>query len=437
MSRRNYLFDNIRGVFRKFGFQPLETPAIENLATLTGKYGEEGDQLLFKILNSGDFLKNASEAYLSDRNSKLVTPEIAEKGLRYDLTVPFARYVVMNQHQHVFPFKRYQIQPVWRADRPQKGRYREFFQCDADVVGTNSLLCEMEIVLMISEVFEKLKLVDYTIKLNNRKVLTGITEVIGAPGMEGPLCVAVDKLDKIGEEKVLEELKERGFGDGAIAGVRPFLHLKGGNEEVLDGLEKSLAASRVGLEGVLELREVLFKVAGSGVAVPQIEVDPTLARGLSYYTGCIFEVKPTSVQMGSICGGGRYDDLTGTFGLPGVSGVGISFGIDRIYDVLDELGLFPDEAMQTSAVLIANFDDQSAFRALAVLARLRRAGIAAELFPEPAKLKKQFTYAESKSIPFLLMAGEAEFESGQFGLKDIRSGDQQTLTIEQIIDRLR
>lgn len=437
MSRRNYLFGIIRAVFEKFGFQPIETPAIENLATLTGKYGEEGDQLLFKILNSGDFLKGASDSVLVERNSKSLMPEIAEKGLRYDLTVPFARYVVMNQHLHTFPFKRYQIQPVWRADRPQKGRYREFFQCDADVVGTRSLLCETEIVLMIREVFEKLGLNDYTIKLNNRKVLTGITEVIGAPGMEGPLCVAIDKLDKIGAEKVFDELKERGFAPGSVEALKPFLELGGDNEMILNGLEKALASSTIGMTGVLELREVLFKVTGSHVEVPQLAIDPTLARGLSYYTGCIFEVKPTSVQMGSICGGGRYDDLTGMFGLPDVSGVGISFGIDRIYDVLEELQLFPEAALQTTTVLIANFDDQSAFNALKVLANLRAAEIAAELYPEASKLKKQFTYAENKGIPYLLMAGEAEFESGQFGLKDIRSGEQKTLTIDQIIDQLR
>ncbi|WOK05018.1 histidine--tRNA ligase [Imperialibacter roseus] len=437
MSRRNYLFGIIRTVFEKFGFQPLETPAIENLATLTGKYGEEGDQLLFKILNSGDFMKNASDANLSERNSKSITPEISEKGLRYDLTVPFARYVVMNQHLHNFPFKRYQIQPVWRADRPQKGRYREFFQCDADVVGTNSLLCEAEIVLMIREVFEKLGLADYSIKLNNRKILSGIAELMGAPGKEGPLCVAIDKLDKIGEEKVFEELKERGFGDDVAKKLQPFLQLTGSNAAIIADLEKLLARSDVGMVGVAELKEVMAMVEGFGVKVDQLAIDPTLARGLSYYTGCIFEVKPTSVQMGSICGGGRYDDLTGMFGLPNVSGVGISFGIDRIYDVLDELNLFPAESLRTSKVLIANFDPASAMKALAVLGKLREGGIAAELYPESAKLKKQFTYAESKGIPFLLMAGESEFASGEFGLKNLQSGEQKTFTIEQIISELR
>jgi histidyl-tRNA synthetase len=351
--------------------------------------------------------------------------------------VPFARYVVMNQHLHTFPFKRYQIQPVWRADRPQKGRYREFFQCDADVVGTNSLLCEAEIVLMIKEVFEKLGLADYSIKLNNRKILSGIAELMGAPGKEGPLCVAIDKLDKIGEEKVFEELKERGFGNDAAEKLQPFLQLTGSNTAIIAGLEKLLAGSEVGMQGLAELKEVMIMVEGFGIKVDQLAIDPTLARGLSYYTGCIFEVKPTSVQMGSICGGGRYDDLTGMFGLPNVSGVGISFGIDRIYDVLDELNLFPAESVRTSKVLIANFDEASARKSLAILSKLREAGIAAELYPESAKLKKQFTYAESKGIPYLLMAGESEFASGEFGLKNLQSGEQKTFTIDQIISELR
>ncbi len=436
MSRRNYLFGIIRGVFEKFGFQPLETPAIENLATLTGKYGEEGDQLLFKILNSGDYLKDASTQLLNEKNSKLLTSEISEKGLRYDLTVPFARYVVMNQHLHTFPFKRYQIQPVWRADRPQKGRYREFFQCDADVVGTNSLLCEAEIVLMINEVFDRLRLQDYSIKLNNRKILSGMAEVLGAPGMEGPLCVAIDKLDKIGEEKVMEELQQRGFSADAVGNLKPFLDLKGSNTEIITGLSAILKGSEVGLKGIEELKEVLSMVEAFGTHVPQLAIDPTLARGLSYYTGCIFEVKPTSVQMGSICGGGRYDDLTGMFGLPNVSGVGISFGIDRIYDVLEELQLFPNEAIRTTKVLLANFDDESGRKALPLLGKLRQAGIAAELYPEASKLKKQFTYAESKGIAYLLMAGESEFATGQFGLKNIVSGGQEALTIDQIVERL-
>lgn len=436
MSRRNYIFSNIRQVFEKFGFQPLETPAIENLSTLTGKYGEEGDQLLFKILNSGDFMKGASDSNLANRDSKALVSEISEKGLRYDLTVPFARYVVMNQHEITYPFKRYQIQPVWRADRPQRGRYREFYQCDADVVGTDSLLCEAEIVLMIAEVFSRLSLADYSIKLNNRKVLTGMSEVIGAPGMEGPLCVAIDKLDKIGEEKVFAEMLERGFSDNSVERFKPFLGISGTNEAILAGLEKALSASETGTAGVRELREVLEKVAAFGADVPQLAIDPTLARGLSYYTGCIFEVKPTSVQMGSISGGGRYDNLTGVFGLPGVSGVGISFGIDRIYDVLDELKLFPEESMQGTRVLIANFDEASAVKALTLLKKFRDAGIASELYPEAAKLKKQFTYAENKKIPFLLMAGESEFQSGSFGLKDINSGVQEALTIDQIIAQL-
>lgn len=437
MARRNYLFDIIKGVFQKFGFQPVETPAIENLSTLTGKYGEEGDQLLFKILNSGDFMKSASDEHFASRDSKALTFQISEKGLRYDLTVPFARYVVMNQNDVTFPFKRYQVQPVWRADRPQRGRYREFYQCDADVIGTNSLLCEAEIVLMIAEVFKKLKLADYSIKLNNRKVLSGMAEVMGAPGQEGALCVAIDKLDKIGEEKVFEELQNRGFSPNAVSLLKPFLALSGSNENILQGLKTTLANSQIGTEGVNELAEVLEKVKAFGTDVPQLAIDPTLARGLSYYTGCIFEVKPTSVQMGSICGGGRYDNLTGVFGLPGVSGVGISFGIDRMYDVLDELQLFPAASLQTTKVLIANFDEASAAKAMALLAKLREAGISAELYPDAAKLKKQFAYAENKRIPYLLMAGEAEFEAGKFGLKDIQSGVQEAYTVDQLISKLR
>lgn len=436
MSRRNYLFAVIKSVFEKFGFQPLETPAIENLSTLTGKYGEEGDQLLFKILNSGDFMKGASEENLAKRDSKGLTFEISEKGLRYDLTVPFARYVVMNQNDITFPFKRYQVQPVWRADRPQRGRYREFYQCDADVVGTGSLLCEAEIVLMIAEVFRNLKLNDYSIKLNNRKILSGMSEIMGAPGKEGALCVAIDKLDKIGEEKVFIELQERGFAPDAVTRLKPFLQFSGSNESILDGLEKALAGSEIGLEGVKELKEVVEMVKGFGSEVLQLAIDPTLARGLSYYTGCIFEVKPTTVQMGSICGGGRYDNLTGVFGLPGVSGVGISFGIDRMYDVLDELQLFLAESLQTTKVLIANFDEVSARKALTLLNKLREAGISAELYPEPVKLKKQFTYAENKRIPYLLMAGETEFETGKYGLKDLNSGIQEALNIGEIIGKL-
>ena len=437
MARRNYLFDTIRTVFQKFGYAPLETPSMEKLSVLTGKYGDEGDQLLFKILDTGDFLSEATaEDYQTGAQALL--PKIAGKGLRYDLTVPFARYVVMNQHEITFPFRRYQIQPVWRADRPQKGRYREFYQCDADVVGTDSLICEAEIVLMLEEVFEKLGLTDYIIKVNNRKVLHGLVETLGAQGKETDLLVAIDKLDKIGVEKVTDELRERGFSDEAIQRLQPIFSLTGSNEEKLATLSDLLTDSAVGQEGVTELREVFSLAEALGSDLAHLELDVTLARGLSYYTGAIFEVKSNQGSLtSSISGGGRYDDLTGVFGLPNVSGVGISFGVDRLYDVLEELNLFPEESSASTQVLLINFDRQTERQILPLLTQLRQAGVATEIYPEPVKLKKQFTYADKKGIPYALVIGSKELASQQYSLKDLRSGEQEVLSLEAIIRRVK
>jgi histidyl-tRNA synthetase len=430
MSRRNYLFSTIRQVFETYGFQPLETPAMENLSVLTGKYGDEGDQLLFKILNNGlndpknqDKAKEAFAQVLDGKNSANLT----ERALRYDLTVPFARYVVMNQHELSFPFRRYQIQPVWRADRPQRGRYREFYQCDADVIGTDSLICEAEIVLMISEVFKKLGLQDYSIKINNRKVLSGITEIIGAGGRETDFFVAIDKLDKVGVARVLEELQERGFSPAAIAALEPLLQKQALGSVSLPFLEELLAPSPTGRQGVAELKEVYQLLEGFGGTDAPLELDLTLARGLSYYTGAIFEVKPTSVQMGSICGGGRYDNLTGVFGLKGMSGVGISFGIDRIYDVLEELGLFPAAAQSSTQVLIINFGSSEQAHALGLLSQLRQAGLKAEYYPDSAKMKKQLDYANKKGIPYVMLLGEEEIREGKVALKNMQTGSQERL----------
>ena len=560
MARRNYIFDTIRAVFQKFGYAPLETPSMEKLSVLTGKYGDEGDQLLFKILDNGEFYDSIDEVYrlsnsdvallaftisdvidriynepaarklvdnlddgdnrkqlenfvkecikeynthnpnsgfpliafdamllddefikklvtyasliktsfygnnnfasvknrivwadvipqfdrlhsskhTSQSMSNYITPFISKKGLRYDLTVPFARYVVMNQHEITFPFRRYQIQPVWRADRPQKGRYREFYQCDADVVGTNSLICEAEIVLMLEEVFEKLGLTDYTIKVNNRKVLHGLVEILGARGKETDLLVAIDKLDKIGVEKVTDELRERGFSDKAIQQLQPIFSLTGSNEDKLATLSDLLTDSAVGQEGIAELREVFSLAQALGSDLAHLELDVTLARGLSYYTGAIFEVKSNQGSLtSSISGGGRYDDLTGVFGLPDMSGVGISFGVDRIYDVLEELNLFPKESSTSTQVLLINFDRQTERQILPLLTRLRQADIAAEIYPEPVKLKKQFTYADKKSIPYALVIGSKELASQQYSLKDLRSGEQEALSMEAIIQRVK
>lgn len=432
MNKRNYIFDTIRRVFQRYGFQPLETPSIENLSVLMGKYGDEGDQLLFKILNSGNFIEKVTETDLQEGYKKM-TLKVSEKGLRYDLTVPFARYVVMNRSDLVMPFKRYQIQPVWRADRPQRGRYREFYQCDADVVGTDSLVCEAEIVLMIHEVLRGLGVENFTVKINNRKILSGIAEVIGAPGQEGPMCVAIDKLDKIGKEKVEEELTSRGFSAEIIAKLQPIYELTNDQSTIFERLKAWLADSEIGTKGVTELEEVWNKVTHFGLNAPQMELDVTLARGLSYYTGAIFEVKANGVQMGSISGGGRYDNLTGTFGMPGLSGVGISFGVDRIYDVMEELQLFPENQSVSTQVMITNFDAAAEAHGLGVLRQLREAGINAELYPDASKLKKQFDYADRKRIPYVLIIGSEEIQTGTYSLKNMHSGEQQKLDLASIL----
>ena len=553
MAKRHFILDTIKKVYQKYGYAPIETPAMENLSVLQGKYGDEGDQLLFKILNSGDFNKSAHDKFFrinpqiknqilssiresiwhlisyvnekgyqkndenllnefldkydhtvknldnSEKNSfvysqfrsffkekidvivkdylkfKEKNPTndstnfdkyminvqnmliqsvniinefesenyvnyLSEKGLRYDLTVPFARFVVMHQHKLTFPFKRYQIQPVWRADRPQKGRYREFFQCDADAIGTNSMLCEAEIVLMIQEVFKSLQTkkadsLDYAIKINNRKVLSGIVEVMGAEGKETDFAVAIDKLDKIGEEKVKEELIERGFAQTAIDTLSPLFTLSGDNLEQLNFLKDFLKNSEIGQKGLTELNEVFDILNSFGAKVPQLELDVTLARGLSYYTGAIFEVKPKNVEMGSICGGGRYDGLTDTFGLPDVSGVGISFGVDRIYDVLEELDLYPENAESSTEVLMVSFDEESWKYSLKVLHRLRTANVKAELYPEPVKLKKQMKYANDKQIPYVILVGSEEMKTGDLTFKNMKEGTQESLNAESILKR--
>ena len=436
MARRNYILDTIKETFRLFGYQQLETPAMENLSTLTGKYGDEGDKLLFKILNSGDFLKNVNFDDIAAGAPK-VLPKVAEKGLRYDLTVPFARYVVMNRNEIVFPFKRFQIQPVWRADRPQRGRYREFYQCDADVVGTESLICEAEILLMIRSVFSHLKLNDYTIKINNRKILTGISEVIGEPGKEGDLCVAIDKLDKIGWEKVREELQQRGFASTAIEKLSPIVALEENNSEKVAFLETFLKESSTGLQGLKELKEVFEVLSAFGEGEERVDFDVVLARGLSYYTGAIFEVKVNNVSIGSVGGGGRYDNLTGVFGLENVPGVGFSFGVDRIYDVLEELGLFPEGRSEGVRAMIGFMENEGKQYGLRVLSSLRAKGIPSEIYPDKAKLKKQFNYADKKNIPFVLVIGAEEMAHDKVTLKNMETGEQQMLALAKAIDILR
>jgi histidyl-tRNA synthetase len=432
MVRRNFIFDIIRQTFRRFGFQPLETPSIENLSVLMGKYGEEGDQLLFKILNSGDFAsKTTTEDWQA--GSRHLLPKITEKGLRYDLTVPFARYVAMNRGTLSFPFKRYQIQPVWRADRPQRGRYREFYQCDADVVGTTSLLCEAEIVMMLHQVLRHLGIEGFTVKINHRKILTGIAEVIGAPGRESTLCVAIDKLDKIGKDGVFDELGRMGFTSEQLDSLTPFISFENTSSDFFPELRKLLATSVTALEGLNDLEQVLTMVSGLGLEAPSIQLDITLARGLSYYTGCIFEVKAHHVRIGSICGGGRYDNLTESFGVKDISGVGISFGVDRIYDVMDELGLFPELYHEGTQVMITNFDPEAAHYGLGVLSRLRQAGCNSEMYPDSGKLKKQLDYADRKNIPYVILIGSKEMETGKLAVKNMKTGQQSELTIDEII----
>ena len=438
MAKRNYIFNTIRSVYELYGFQQIETPAMETLQTLMGKYGEEGDKLLFKVLNSGDFLSKLSEEELSEISnlkpqiSNRIAARLCEKGLRYDLTVPFARYVVMHREELQLPFKRYQMQPVWRADRPQKGRYREFYQFDGDVVGSDSLLNEVELMQIEDEVFSSLG-VRVQIKINNRKILTGIAEVIGAADRIVDITVAIDKLDKIGEDGVIAELREKGLADAQIDKLRPIINLTGTNGQKLETIAEVLRDSEVGMKGIEETRFILSRL---GALRNEIELDLTLARGLSYYTGAIFEVKALDTPMGSISGGGRYDNLTGIFGLPGLSGVGISFGVDRIYDVLDALDLYPKDSLQTSQVLFINFGEQEADYVMPFVAAVRSAGIRAELFPDSAKMKKQMSYANAKHIPFVVLAGESEMAEGKVTLKNMETGEQTLVTKDELIAQL-
>ena len=431
MARRNYIFDTVKEIFQRYGFQPIETPAMENLSTLMGKYGEEGDKLLFKILNSGDFISKVDEEELLERNSIRLTNKISEKGLRYDLTVPFARFVVQHRNDISFPFKRYQIQPVWRADRPQKGRYREFYQCDVDIVGSNSLLNELELVQIINDVFNQLR-INTVVKINNRKILAGIAETIGESDRIIDITVAIDKLDKIGLEKVNLELLEKGVSQQAVDKLQPILNLSGNNVEKLDQIEAVIGASTAGKKGVEEMRTLFDYLSGFELDT-EVELDLTLARGLNYYTGAIFEVKAKDVQIGSICGGGRYDDLTGIFGMPDVSGVGISFGADRIYDVMTQLELFPEETVASTKVLFVNFGEKEEAYCLPILAKLRAGKVNAEIYPEPAKMKKQLTWADRKQVAFVVMVGEEEIAQGKVTLKNMKTGDQQLVTPEELI----
>lgn len=435
MAKRNYIFNTIKEVFLLYGFQQIETPAMENLSTLMGKYGEEGDKLLFKILNSGDYLKSAPDDLLENRDYIHLITKISEKGLRYDLTVPFARYVVMHRNEIQFPFKRYQIQPVWRADRPQKGRYREFYQCDADVVGSDSLMNEVELISMIDEVFHRFG-VNITIKVNNRKVLSGIAEIIGEPEKIVDITVAIDKIDKIGIDNVNAELLEKGLPQSAVDALQPLLSLNGSNEEKLDSLASLLQNSEVGMKGVEELRYVLSQ-AQAQQPKACIELDVSLARGLNYYTGTILEVKAQDVVIGSITGGGRYDNLTGVFGMPGTSGVGISFGADRIYDVLNALDLYPKDTLASTKVLFINFGDKESEVALKYVMQLRKEGIPAEIYPDATKMKKQMTYANNKNVEYVAMVGETEIANGTIALKCMESGEQENLTIHQVIQKIQ
>lgn len=435
MVKRNYIFDTIKSVFKLYGYMPLETPAMENLSTLMGKYGEEGDKLLFKILNSGDFIGNIPESELLEKNSVKLINKIAEKGLRYDLTVPFARFVVQHQNELTFPFKRYQIQPVWRADRPQKGRYREFYQCDVDVVGSDSLLHEVELIQMVDEVYRRLK-INVRLLINNRKILAGIAEIIGYPDQLTDITVAIDKMDKIGLENVNAELREKGITEEAIAKLQPILDLQGDNEEKLEKLRSILKDSATGLKGVEELTVVFDYIKELGIGT-EIKLDLTLARGLSYYTGAIFEVKALDAEIGSITGGGRYDDLTGIFGLKNMSGVGISFGADRIFDVMNQLDLFPKDNTTTTQILFVNFGIKEERYCLPLLKELRAAGINAEIYPEAAKMKKQMGYADKKGIPFVALVGENEMQEGVVSLKNMTTGEQTNVTVAELVKTLQ
>lgn len=443
MYKRNHIFNTLKSIFTKYGYAEIQTPSFENLSTLTGKYGEEGDRLIFKILNSGDYLSKVSDELLSGKNSLQLVPKISDKALRYDLTVPFARYVVMHRNEIVLPFKRFQIQPVWRADRPQRGRYREFFQCDVDVVGSDSLLNEAEFVLIYYEALKALGLQDFAIKLNNRKILSGIAEVLGKPELIVDMTVAIDKLDKIGLEGVNKELLERGFDQADLEKLKPIILLKGKAEEKISALRQVLENSDIGKQGIEEIEQVFDYLRKALTEEPShslfdcLEIDVTLARGLNYYTGCIFEVKTNEVKMGSIGGGGRYDDLTGMFGLQGVTGVGISFGADRIYDVLEELQLFPQVNETQTIAFVANFDEKSERLGLALTYKLRQDGISAEIYPSPAKLKKQLAYANNKQIPFVILTGEGDIDDeGRYTVRNMRSGEQHKIAYEEVLSML-
>ena len=433
MAKRNYIFNTIRSVYELYGFQQIETPAQETLQTLMGKYGEEGDKLLFKILNSGDYLSKIEDSELTERNTLRLASKICEKGLRYDLTVPFARYVVMHREELQLPFKRYQVQPVWRADRPQKGRYREFYQFDGDVVGSDSLLNEVELMQIVDTVFTRFG-VRVQIKINNRKILTGIAEVIGAADKIVDITVAIDKLDKIGIDNVNAELREDGLTDEQIEKLQPIIMLEGSNEEKLNTIAEVLASSETGLKGVEETRYILSFLTSLN---NEIQLDLTLARGLSYYTGAIFEVKALDTTMGSISGGGRYDNLTGIFGMPGLSGVGISFGVDRIYDVLNALDLYPKDSLNTTQVLFINFGEQETAYCLSIINKVRASGIRAEIYPDSTKMKKQMSYANAKQIPFVVLAGESEIAAQKVTLKNMETGEQQLVTIEELINAIQ
>ncbi|QNM86619.1 histidine--tRNA ligase [Polaribacter pectinis] len=438
VANRTYIMNTIKTSFETFGFQPIETPSFENSSTLMGKYGDEGDRLIFKILNSGDFLNKADDKLLSEKDSLKVTSQISEKALRYDLTVPFARYVVQHQNEITFPFKRYQVQPVWRADRPQKGRFREFFQCDADVVGSKSLWQEVEFIQLYDTVFSKLGLEGTTIKINNRKILSGIAEVIGAQDKLIDFTVALDKLDKIGQEKVEQEMLDKGITEEAIQKVQPLFSFTGSNIDKLASLEKMLQTSEEGKKGVEELRFVINSIAELGLKSASLEVDVTLARGLNYYTGAIFEVSaPKGVKMGSIGGGGRYDDLTGIFGLKDVSGVGISFGLDRIYLVLEELGLFKTVDLPKPKVLFVNFGEDEALYCMKAISELRKNDVKSELFPDSAKMKKQMNYANKREIEFVVLVGSQEMEKQEFTLKNMVSGEQSKLSLSELVNQLK
>ena len=432
MAKRNYIFNTIRSVYELYGFQQIETPAQETLQTLMGKYGEEGDKLLFKILNSGDYLSKIEDSELTERNTLRLASKICEKGLRYDLTVPFARYVVMHREELQLPFKRYQVQPVWRADRPQKGRYREFYQFDGDVVGSDSLLNEVELMQIVDTVFTRFG-VRVQIKINNRKILTGIAEVIGAADKIVDITVAIDKLDKIGIDNVNAELREDGLTDEQIEKLQPIIMLEGTNEQKLETIAQVLASSETGLKGVEETRYILSFLTSLN---NEIQLDLTLARGLSYYTGAIFEVKALDTPMGSISGGGRYDNLTGIFGMPGLSGVGISFGVDRIYDVLNALDLYPKDSLQTTQVLFINFGEKETAYCLPIVAKVRQAGIRAEIFPDSTKMKKQMSYANAKQIPFVVLAGDNEIAEGKVTLKNMETGEQTLVSPDELIAKL-